>query len=255
MPAELAPFHRDLVFMAPLSEERANALVGFLAANLLSGLVVDVGCGWAELLLRVLEASPRSWGLGIDLEPESIEHAMNVARERHLSDRLTLVAGDAKEKMPMSADAVICIGASQIWGLPVEARAPLNYGAALSAIRSVVEPGAPVIYGEGIWTATPTDAAIAPLANRRDEYLFLPDLLDLADKCGFACVQTHQASLDEWDAFESGYTARYARWLSGHRPDHPNAREICQKAQGQRAAYFRGYRGVLGMAYLAMLAI
>ena len=63
------------------------------------------------------------------------------ARQRHLSDRLTLVSGEAKEKIPMSAQAVICIGASQIWGLPVEAKAPLNYGAALSAIRSVLEPG------------------------------------------------------------------------------------------------------------------
>src|SRR5207248_3399220 len=123
MPPELAPFHRDLTFMAPLSEERANTLVAFLAANL-SGLVVDVGCGWGELLLRVLEASPRSRGLGIDLKPESIEHAMSLARQRHLSDRLTLVSGDAKEKIPMSAQAVICVGASQIWGLPVEAKAP-----------------------------------------------------------------------------------------------------------------------------------
>src|SRR6266496_2026822 len=250
MPPELDPFYRDLVFMAPLSEERANTLVGFLAANL-SGVVVDVGCGWGELLLRVLEASRRSHGLGIDLKAESIEHAMSVARLRHLSDRLTLVVGDAKEKMPMSAQAVICIGASQIWGRPVEAKAPINYGAALSAIRSVLEPGAPVVYGEGIWTATPTDAAIDPLAGRRDEYLFLPDLLDLADKCGFACVQAHQASLEEWDAFESGYTARYARWLSSHPADHPDAQEIRRRAQAQRAAYSRGYRGVLGMAYLA----
>ena len=173
MPAELSPFHRDLTFMAPLSEERANTLVGFLAANF-SGLVVDVGCGWAELLLRVLEASPRSRGLGIDLKPASIEHAMSVARQRHLSDRLTLIVGDAKEKMPTSAQAVICIGASQIWGPRVEAKAPLNYRAALSAVRSVIEPGAPVVYGEGTWAATPTDAAIAPLAGRRDEYLFLP---------------------------------------------------------------------------------
>jgi hypothetical protein len=254
MPPELSPFHHDLTFMAPLCEERANTLVSFLATHL-SGLVVDVGCGWAELLLRVLEASPRSRGLGIDLKPDSIEHAMSVARQRHLADRLTLVVGDATEKMPPSAQAVICIGASQIWGPPVEARAPLDYRAALCAVRSVVEPGAPVVYGEGIWTATPTDVAIAPLAGRRDEYLFLPDLLDVAEKCGFACVQIHQASLDEWDAFESGYTARYARWLSSHPPDHEDAQEIRKRAQAQRMAYFRGYRGVLGMAYLAMLAI
>jgi hypothetical protein len=118
----------------------------------------------------------------------------------------------------------------------------------------MVETGAPVIYGEGIWASQPTAAAIAPLAGRLDEYVFLPDLVDIARACGFAVVQIHQASLDEWDAFESGFTARYARWLASHPEDHRDARSARDSAAKQSDAYLRGYRGVLGMAYLAMLA-
>jgi hypothetical protein len=68
-------------------------------------------------------------------------------------------------------------------------------------------------------------------------------------------MQVHQATLDEWDAFESGYTARYARWLASHDADHSDAPTVRAKVEAQRKAYFRGYRGILGMAYLAMFAV
>ena len=131
----------------------------------------------------------------------------------------------------------------------------LDYRGALGAIRAMLKTGSPVIYGEAIWTATPTPKATAPLGGRADEYVFLPDLLDIARDKGFAVMQVHQATLDEWDAFESGYTARYARWLARNPTDHPDVRSVREKLETQRDAYFRGYRGTLGMAYLAMFAI
>jgi cyclopropane fatty-acyl-phospholipid synthase-like methyltransferase len=217
--------------------------------------VVDVGCGWAELLIRVLEVAPGARGMGIDLKDSSIEHAKTLAQKRGVADRLTLIAGDAKKHVPASSQAAICIGASQIWGPPVEAKMPLDYRSALTALRSMLETGAPAIYGEAIWTSSPTAAAVAPLAGRVDEYVFLPDLVDLAGACDFALMQVQQATLDEWDAFESGFTARYARWLASHPADHPDAASVRERATRQSDAYFRGYRGVLGMAYLAMFAV
>jgi len=240
--------------MAPLSEQCANRLVNFVSKNL-DGTVIDIGCGWAELLIRVLEATPAARGIGIDLKESSIEHAQTLARKRGVANRITLITGDAKDRLPVASQAAICIGASQIWGPPVEAKMPLDYRSALTAVRSMLNAGSPMIYGEGIWAAPPTAAAIAPLAGRVDEYVFLPDLLDIARACGFAVVQVHQASLDEWDAFESGFAARYARWLASHPEHHPDAQNVRDSAVRQSDAYFRGYRGVLGMAYLAMLAV
>jgi len=254
MPPNLSPFHLDLTFMVPLSEQRASQLIDFVSKDL-TGTVIDVGCGWAELLLRVLEAAPVARGIGVDLKDSSIEHAQALARKRGVANRITLIVGDVREHLPVASQAAICIGASQIWGPPVEAKMPLDYPSALTALRSVLEPGAPVIYGEGIWASLPTAAAIAQLAGRADEYVFLPELLDIARACGFAVAQVHQASLDEWDAFESGFTARYARWLASHPADHPDAQSVRDLAAKQSDAYFRGYRGVLGMAYLAMFAV
>ena len=254
MPPDLAPFHLDLTFMAPLSEQRATKLVDFVATNL-SGTVVDVGCGWAELLIRILQAAPNATGVGIDLQESSIARACGVARERGVDHRISLTAGDVRDHLPGSADAAVCIGASQIWGPPIEAKLPLDYRSALGAARAMVKAGCPVVYGEGVWTALPTPEAVAPLAGRVDEYLFLPELLDVARDSGFAVIQVHQATLDEWDAFESGYTARYARWLASHPADHPDASTVRARMEAQRKAYFRGYRGILGMAYLAMFAV
>jgi SAM-dependent methyltransferase len=254
MPPDFPPFYLDLTFMAPLSEERAGKLIDFVSANL-TGTVVDVGCGWAELLIRILQVAPNANGIGIDLQDSSIAHARAVARERGIDDRISLIAGDARDHLPESSGAVICIGASQIWGPPVEAKMQLDYRSALHAVRAILKPGSPAIYGEGIWTATPTPEAIAPLSGRPDEYVFLPDLLEIARASGFVVMQVHQATLDEWDAFESGYVARYVRWLASNPADHPDVPSVRHKVELQSNAYFRGYRGVLGMAYLAMFAV
>jgi cyclopropane fatty-acyl-phospholipid synthase-like methyltransferase len=253
MPPDVGPCYRDLRFMAPLSEERASTLCQFLSRSV-RGTVLDVGCGWAEMLIRVLEREPSAKGLGIDLDADAVAHGRALAQERGVADRLSLIAGDAKAHLPKAAAAVLCIGASQIWGPPVQARLPLDYRSALSALRPLLEAGSTAVYGEGVWTAEPTPEAVEPLAGRADEFVFLPDLLDTVRDCGFVVMRTHQATLDEWDEFECGYAARYARWLAEHPDEHENAAEVRARMLAQSNAYFRGYRGVLGMAYLELLA-
>lgn len=253
MSIRLDPPHRDLAFMTPLSAERARTLVGFLAEPE-PAVVADIGCGWAELLLQALAAAPGARGFGVDLDERSVEHGRSLAAERGLADRVELVVADAGKALPEHVDAAICIGATQIWGPPVEDAQPIDYAAALRALRGLVGPGGRVVFGEGIWSTEPTEAAAAPLAGRLDEFVRLPELIDIAVAEGFAPVQVHEASLDEWDEFESGYAACYARWLAGHGTDHPDAAEVLEQAAAQRAAYFGGYRGVLGLAYLCLVA-
>jgi SAM-dependent methyltransferase len=257
VPIDLTSHYVDLAFLSPLSDRRADSLIQFLADGE-PRLVLDLGCGWAELLLRTLSALSDSVGVGIDRDPDAIEHGKANAVNRGLDDRLTLIAGDASVEAPESADAVICIGASQIWdptfgdAPPTE---PLDYRRALTAIRGLVPRGGRVVYGEAIWSTTPTAAAVAPLAGRLDEFVPLAELVEIATSCGFAPMAIHEADLDEWDTFESGVSACYARWLAGHDSHDPAAADVRQRADRQRAAYLHGYRGVLGLAYLELLAV
>ncbi len=222
---DLPPLHRHLSFNSPLSEPRALELVAFLGSRA-QGTVLDVGCGWGHLLRMLVSRHEGVCGIGIDLRAEAIAFANESASTSHSTDRLHFICGDVKQHLPPRADGAICIGASQAWREAGAAEGPLDYAAALAGLRKLVVNGAPVVYGEAIWTRTPTSAAMAPLGGRSDEFISLPALIDLAWSCGFAVAGSHEANLDEWDAFESGHVARYAKWLADHPPDHPDAAEV-----------------------------
>jgi cyclopropane fatty-acyl-phospholipid synthase-like methyltransferase len=251
------PLHHDLTFLSPLSDARAARLVAFLAEGLTDrepATVLDVGCGWGELLLRVLEAAPSARGLGVDLDEESLAGAREHAVRRGLAERVGFEARDARAETGPYA-AVTCIGASQIWGPDVSEAQPLDYSAALTALRALLPRGGRLVYGEGIWSTPPTPASTAALSGRDDEFVPLLTLVELAKSLGFAVMAAHEAGLDEWDVFESGYAAGYARWLVEHDPDDPEAEEVRALATRQHTSYFGGYRGVLGLAYLELVAV
>ena len=48
--------------------------------------------------------------------------------------------------------------------------------------------------------------------------------------------------------------AGYETWLATHSPDDPEAAAVRDRVADQRAAYADGYRGVLGMGYLQLVA-
>jgi cyclopropane fatty-acyl-phospholipid synthase-like methyltransferase len=247
------PLYRDLTFLAPLSEARAARLVAFLAEGEPS-TVLDLGCGWGELLLRVLEAAPAARGLGVDLDEATVASARRRAVDRGLADRASFEARDARGVTGIYG-AMACIGASQVWGPDVDEAQPLDYASALTALRSLLPRGGRLVYGEGIWSAPPTPAATAALAGRDDEYVTLGELVELAKRLGFGVVAAHEAGLDEWDEFESGFAAGYARWLADNSQDDPDVAEVRELADRQHTAYFGGYRGILGLAYLHLVAV
>ncbi|RII42219.1 methyltransferase domain-containing protein [Galactobacter valiniphilus] len=249
---ELPPLYDDLTFLSPLSEQRAAGLVAHLA-EARPGTLLDIGCGWGEFLLRAAEAAPGSRGLGVDLEPQRLEEARRRAASRGLGERVSFEARDGRE-ITGSFDAVVCIGASHVWGLPVEAAQPLDYAAALTALRGLVRPGGRLIYGEAVWSAAPTPAATAALSGRDDEYLQLDALTALASTHGFTVESVEEASREEWDAFEAGFVRRLERWLEGHQGDHPDADDVRTQLGEQRERYLNGYRGVLGLAYFTLVA-
>ena len=251
---DLPPLHRQLSFNSPLSESRALQLVAFLGARA-QGTVVDIGCGWGHLLRMLVSRHEAVRGIGIDLRLDAITFAQASAAESQLTDRLSFICGDVKQHLPALAHGAICIGASQAWRSSDAVEGPLDCAAALAGLRKLVAKGAPVVYGDAIWTRTPTPAAIAPLGGRSDEFISMPEMIDLAWRCGFAVAGSHEASLDEWDDFESAHVARYSNWLADHPPDHPDSAEVTSLALKQTRAYHQGYRGVLGMAYLRLLAV
>ncbi|MFI8369386.1 SAM-dependent methyltransferase [Streptomyces sp. NPDC085466] len=249
--AELPPRLGSLTFHGPLSEERAASLVRRIAGSGPAD-VLDIGCGWGELLLRILDAAPGAKGIGIDIEAEDLARGRALAAERGLADRVAFVEESARGSERGPVDAILCLGSSQALCDP---ELPHDPAEALRELRRLVRPGGLVVLGEGFWERTPTEtelAAMWPGATAGDHFP-LGGLVDLAIAAGFRPAWIETASRDEWEAFESGYRYDTELWLAAH-PDHPLAAETRERVDRQRSGWLNGYRGVLGIAYLTLVA-
>ncbi|MGW7254682.1 SAM-dependent methyltransferase [Streptomyces sp. NPDC054834] len=247
----LPPRLTRLTFHGPLSEFRAAAMVRRLA-GLRPATVLDIGCGWGELMLRVLDAVPDARGTGIDLRAEDLARGRLNAEARGLAGRVEFVEESALGTGRGPADLVLCLGAGQALST---AEPPAHTTEALRELRRLVTDGGRVMLGEGFWERTPTPAELSgmwPGASGEDHHS-LARLVDLAVAAGFRPEWIETASPAEWEEFESAYQADTEVWLAGH-PDHPLAAETRERLDRHRAQWM-SYRGVLGLAYLTLVPV
>ena len=224
-----------------MSSARANELAASVRP-LADAVIVDLACGWAELLLRVLADEPTAHAVGIDRDPEAIARARTNADARGLHDRIRLECADATEWSDQT-DVAIVIGASHAWG---GARATLD------AIHPLLRPGGRFLFGEGIWEQPPTPQALAALGAQPDDFTTLAGLVDLCLQCGYRPLALSTATLNEWDEFESRYCAGRERWLMQN-SDADSADEVRAEIDSHRDGWLHGYRGILGFAYLTLV--
>lgn len=242
----------NLAFHGPLSETRATDLVVRLAATQ-PKTVLDIGCGWGEFLLRLLDAAPGATGVGIDLNAEDLARGRTLAATRGLAERVELVAESALGTVRGPADVVLCVGSSQALCDP---DGPHDVAAALAELRRLVNPGGRVLLGEGFWQRAPEPGELAGMwpGASADDHLPLGRLVDLTIEAGFRPVWIETASEAEWEEFESGYRHDVEVWLADH-ASHTLATEARERVDRQRAAWLNGYRGILGLAYLTLAPV
>ncbi|MEU6329423.1 class I SAM-dependent methyltransferase [Streptomyces sp. NPDC047049] len=245
-----------LTFHGPLSEDRAARMIRRLTdrvAPTALTTVLDVGCGWGEFMLRLLTSTPGATGVGIDLNEDDLARGRTNAKDRGLAERVRFVRESAVDTVQGPADIVLCFGASHALS---NAQPPEHTAAALHVLRRLVTPGGRVLLGEGFWQRPPTPgelSAMWPEASA-SEFHDLSDLVDLAIAAGFRPAWIETANDDEWENFESAYQSDVEEWLASH-PDHPLARETRDRADRHRSMWLRGYRGVMGLAYLTLVPV
>ncbi|GHH05152.1 SAM-dependent methyltransferase [Streptomyces lanatus] len=243
-----------LTFHSPLSEARAQNLVHRLTRTTPTTptTILDIGCGWSELMLRILTAAPEATGIGIDINSDDLTRARQNAESRGLQQRAEFVNESAIKSTRGPADLVLCVGASQALST---ATPPHHTTEALTELRRLVTDDGRVLLGEGFWQRPPTPTELSgmwPNAAATDHH-DLATLLDLTVAAGFRPEWTETASLDEWEEFESAYQADVEVWLAQH-PDHPLAAETRDRLDRHRAQWM-SYRGVLGLAYLTLVPV
>lgn len=117
--------------------------------------------------------------------------------------------------------------------------------------RPLLCPGGRLVLGAEFWTRPPSPEALRALGIEADALGSLADLVDAAIMAGFRPLAVAEASMAEWDSFESRYAAAWERWLLAN-PDAPEADQVRARADAHRERWLRGYRGVLGFAYLTL---
>jgi SAM-dependent methyltransferase len=212
-----------LTFNCPLSSPRGYALIEELGLKH-GARLGDLGCGWAELLLRALERVPGTTGEAIDTDEAGLARGRRNALERGLAARVSLEQGDAGAWTARigAFDALLCLGSSHALG---------GTEPALVALRRMLRQDGRALFGEGFWAKPPTPAALAALGTTPDGLTDLAGLVARAEAAGLRALSVQEATQDEWDDFHA--LSRGAVHDSG---------------------YQDGYRGVLGFAFLVLAA-
>ncbi len=222
----------------PLSEDHAGRLLERLEVG--GGhTVLDLGCGWGELLLRAVSGpAAGARGIGVDTDAALLERGRTAAAARGLADRVTFHHGRA-EDWRRPADRVVCVGAAHAWG---------GARRALPALARIVAPGGRVLFGDGVWESPPTDAARELFG---DAVLPEPELQRLITAAGWRVLARSRADFDEWDEFEDTWRAGREEWRLAHAGD-PRAAAVAAELSERLTEYVDVYRGVLGFAYFVL---
>jgi SAM-dependent methyltransferase len=228
----------QMLWNTPLAIDHAETLLRLSRLDEPQRLV-DLGCGWGELLLQAARTYPSVQGRGLDNQAWAIERARRNAVERGLDDRVSFETADLVG-WTGCADRVVCIGASHAWS---------GSGAALRSLIRSESPGGYLLYGDGCWEAdAPSDAARAMFGS---DVLSLRALVAQATGAGWRIMHVSTADQREWDEFESTWRAGREQWLLEH-PDHRDAGALRGDLDQHMHDYFDVYRGVLGFAYLVL---
>jgi SAM-dependent methyltransferase len=231
-----------MVWNAPLSTDHADLLLERLDTQSDSG-VLDLGCGWGELLIRaVLRADAGSGatttGIGVDIDVQALQRGRARAAELGLGAQVTFVE-QAAASWRRSADRVLCVGSSHAWS---------DAEQALAALADIVPPGGRLLFGDGCWETPPTPAAAEMFGAH---VLALDTLLNHAVRAGWRVLHLSTADQREWDDFEATWRAGRQEWLLNN-PSDPRAAEVRITLDRQLEQYLAVYRGVLGFCYLVL---
>ena len=201
--------------------------------------VLDLGCGWGELMMRAVEASGSgARGVGIDNDEQVLARARALAAARGLDRQVDFVRAESAT-WEQQADRVLCIGASHAW-------AGLEQG--LRALGRVVRPGGRVLFGEGCWERPPTAAAAALFG---EDVIALADIVRLPGQpTGRCCTSAPPTNANGTTSKRPGAAAASNGCSTTHTTT--GGPDVQDTLDAQLKEYVEVYRGALGFGYLVL---
>ncbi|MBL1099790.1 SAM-dependent methyltransferase [Streptomyces coffeae] len=233
--------HADHPIAAPLADTTVERLLERAVPE--GARVLDLGCGRATWLQRILALRPDAVAEGVDTDGAALALGREESRDRGVGDRLVLHEGDATAfTAPHRFEVVLSVGAAHAFGglLPT-----------LAAARRHLAPGGRVLIGDGFWEREPDTPTLGALDAVPEDYADLATTVDRVVADGWTPVHGHISTLQEWDDYEWSWTGALERWALDHLED-PGAVPAHRAAVEHRDAWLKGYRGTLGFLTLLL---
>lgn len=228
--------HTGISLWNPVSVAVVDDWIGALALGPDAG-VLDIGCGRAELLLRIIERHACT-GVGVDSSAMAIDLGrQELARRLPQADcELRCVDFDPAEFTPGSLDLGCCVGASHAVG---------NYARVLEVLNQLVRPGGLILVGEGYWRQEPDSGYLDFLQSSPDELLSHQGNIELATGMSLQLEREYESTPIDWARYEDGYAANLYSFLAAN-ADDPDADAIRERIDRWRSAYQRWGKDTLG---------
>jgi SAM-dependent methyltransferase len=234
--------HADHVVLNPTSPGRLDELIGWLDLGP-GARVLDMGCGTAELMLRLAEHpgdGETIRAVGIDRSPQFVARARENVAHRAPSADITLLEMDGAdyEPEPGSFDLACCLGASWIFG---------GHRGTLQALSRAVRPGGLVLVGEPFWRAEPADGYLAWSGMARNDFASHAGNVAIGEAEGLVPHLALVSSPEDWDRYETLQWRAAARHAERH-PDDPDLADLLERVARARHEYLTWGRETLGWA-------
>jgi SAM-dependent methyltransferase len=237
--------HAEHPIAAPVDEQRASQLLGRL--RLPAGAsALDLGCGQGAWLIRLAAVVSGVRLTGVDTSSWALGRAEEAADQLGCGDLIEWVHGDAASTPLGVHDAVLCVGASHIFG---------GLDGTLSAVRERLEPGGQVVLGDGIWEQPPSQLAMDALEAEPGDFPDIAGLVRRIRQHGFEVEDGHISTLQEWDDYEWAWTGALVRWAIEQPEGTEDRAAALGAAREHRDAWLGGYRRHLGFATLVLVDI
>lgn len=218
----------------PINEEQLM-LLGEICQLTPAQRQLDLACGKGEMIARWAQR----WGIsavGVDLSHVFTAAARDRISELGVSDRVTIVQGDAGAYAAEAHafDVVSCIGATWIGGGLI---------GTLNLMRQAAKPDALLLVGEPYWNETPPPEACAALGVGPDDFATLIGTLDRFEGAGFELVEMVLATLEGWDRYYAPQWWNLDAWLRANPddPEYAEGRKFLDQQRRSHLAYGRRY--------------
>jgi SAM-dependent methyltransferase len=230
--------HRDHDYCNPIAAAKIERVLDLLPLDETSR-VLDLGCGRAELALRIIERFG-STVVAIDRSSLMLDAARERAEWTGALGKLHLDDVDIKdfEADPEVFHFSVMLGAGGIdGGMP----------GICKRLKQWTKQGGYILIGEGYWRQKPPSDYVAFLGGENNQYLDHRGNVQAGVDAGLIPMYAATASHDEWDEYEWKYARAIERYVREH-PEDPDVPAMLERSRKWRDAYLRWGRDTLGFA-------